>query len=245
MNSILIVDDHVELAENLAEILEGAGYQTVVVTSAEAGLDRIARGDIAGVITDYRLPGRTGAQLAAELRTRGLQVPVVVMSAFTDDETIQRARASGAAEVLAKPVPLDRLLELVADMSNGVPPVLLVDDNRELVENLAEVLRARGHRAAICSTVAEARALASAPSAAVLDYRLPDGTGLDVAQVLQARNPQVRILFVSGHVAELEACLGEQLGPGAARLDKPVDIERLLAWVAEAMSRGTTERPHR
>lgn len=245
MNRILIVDDHVDLAENLAEILDGAGYQTVVAPSAEAALERVQAGDIAAVITDYRLPGRSGAQLVAELRNRGFQLPVVVMSAFTDDETIQRARAAGAAEVLAKPVPLDRLMDLVAEMSNGAPPVLLVDDNRELVENLAEALRARGHRAAICSTVAEALALTDVPTAAVLDYRLPDGTGVDVARRLRERNPQVRLLFMSSFVPELEARFGGELGQSTSCLDKPVDLERLLAWVAEGMARGATERPHR
>jgi DNA-binding NtrC family response regulator len=88
---ILIVDDHVDLADNLAEILENAGYQTVVADSAEAALDRLERNDVAALITDYRLPGLNGAELIVELRRRGLTIPAVVMSAFTDDRTIDKA----------------------------------------------------------------------------------------------------------------------------------------------------------
>ena len=72
---ILIVDDHIDLAENLAEILENAGYETVVADSAEAALDRLERKDIGALITDYRLPGRNGAELIAELRRRGDRIP--------------------------------------------------------------------------------------------------------------------------------------------------------------------------
>ena len=90
---ILIVDDHVELAENLAEILEGAGYLTTVAASAEAGLVAIGRGDVVALVTDYRLPGMNGAQLIAELRRREILIPIVMVSAFADDQAIARATA--------------------------------------------------------------------------------------------------------------------------------------------------------
>jgi CheY-like chemotaxis protein len=111
---ILIVDDHIDLAENVAEVLETAGYQTVVADSAEAALIRLERGDIAAIVTDYRLPGRNGAQLIREMRRRGRQIPAVVMSAYSDEETIAAARAAGAQEVLTKPVMIVQLLGLVA-----------------------------------------------------------------------------------------------------------------------------------
>jgi CheY-like chemotaxis protein len=114
---ILVVDDHVFLAENIAEILEGEGYLTVVATSAEQALDAADVQVIHGLITDYKLPGLTGAELIRELRRRGRQMPAVVMSAYSDDDTIAAARAAGAIEVLGKPVALDQLLGLMAGMS--------------------------------------------------------------------------------------------------------------------------------
>jgi len=244
---ILIVDDHADLAENLAEILAAAGYDAVTAPSAEAGLARIDAGGITALVTDYRLPGMTGAQLIAELRRRGDRMPAVVMSAFTDDETIGRARAAGAADVLAKPIDLDRLMRRVAEMTNGEAPVLLVDDNRALVEDLAEILRARGHAVTVCGSLAEVKALGAVPTVAVLDFRLPDGTGVDVAKTLLSRDPGARLLFLSGHPAELEAGLGQEpaVTGRAEHLGKPVDIERLLSWVAEALGHGTTAHPRR
>ena len=84
--------------------------------SAEQALDTLERDEIHAVITDYRLPGRNGAQLIREMRLRGRQIPAVVMSAYSDEETIAAARAAGAMEVLTKPVAIVQLLGLVAGL---------------------------------------------------------------------------------------------------------------------------------
>jgi CheY-like chemotaxis protein len=113
---ILVVDDHVYLAENIAEILEGEGYQTRVALSAEQALDTLDRDEIHALITDYRLPGRNGAQLIGEIRRRGRQIPAVVMSAYSDEATMAAARAAGALEVMTKPVGIPQLLGLMASL---------------------------------------------------------------------------------------------------------------------------------
>lgn len=245
---ILVVDDHVDLAENIAEILAGAGYQAVVATSAEEGMRLWERGGVAGIVTDFRLPGRNGAQLIADIRARGGRVPAVVMSAFTDDETIGMARAAGAVDVLPKPIDIGRLMSAVRCLAGTPEPagamVLLVEDNQELAENLAEALRARGFVPVVSATVAEALAVRGEARAAVLDFRLPDGTGLDVARRLRARDPALRILFMSGYGDDLRARLPGGL-PDAEQVDKPVDVERLLAWVAAALGHGEAARPRR
>jgi FixJ family two-component response regulator len=64
------------------------------------------------VVTDYRLPGINGASLLRHLGGMGLQVNAVVISAFTDDGTVEDARNAGAA-FLAKPVDFEALGRLV------------------------------------------------------------------------------------------------------------------------------------
>ena len=242
--TILVVDDHVSLAENLAEILADVGYQTAWADSAEAALQAIDRGGIAALITDYRLPGLNGAQLIAELRRRGIGIPAVVMSAHTDPETIGTAEIAGALEVFSKPVDMQHLMALVEHLGQGETAVLVVEDNKSLAENLTEALRGAGHDVLVGANLADALSHRTLPDVALVDYRLPDATGVDVAERLTARNPQIRIMFVSGHGEEL----GRQLrGPlsEAPRMEKPLDVSRLLAWVASAVSHGQTSRPNR
>ena len=153
---ILVVDDQIELAENIAEILQGIGFETEVAGSAEAGLERVAQGGITAVVTDYKLPGQNGAHLIEELRRRGERIPVLMMSAYTDEATIDRSRAAGAWLFLPKPVPLQTLVETFQSLAQRPAAALVVDDEVNLAENLAEALTAAGHDVVVSHTAAEA-----------------------------------------------------------------------------------------
>lgn len=232
---ILIIDDHLELALNVSEILELEGYDSVVAGSAEEALEIFEREDFAAIITDFRLPGATGAQLIAEVRRRGSGIPAVVVSAYTDPETIDAAERAGAFEVLPKPIDIARLTGVLKAFEQSAVGVLIVEDNQPLAENLAEALAARGFKSTLAPTVSEALAHGGRPAAAIVDYRLPDGTGISVADELAARNPRLRILFVTGYHEELTAQLSQR--PGAEFLRKPIDLPQLLRWVEQALPR--------
>jgi DNA-binding NtrC family response regulator len=112
MRRVLIVDDNVALAENLAEALTLAGCETYVAVTAAEGLSKAALRSHDVIITDYRLPDTSGADFLREIRKLGLVVQAVVISAHTDDSTIEDARAAGASFV-AKPVDFATLGQLV------------------------------------------------------------------------------------------------------------------------------------
>jgi DNA-binding NtrC family response regulator len=233
---ILVVDDQIALAENIAEVLQGIGFDTEVAGSAEVALDRIARGGITAVVTDYKLPGKTGAQLIEELRQHGLRIPVLMMSAYTDEMTIDRARAAGAWLFLPKPVPLLTLIGAFESLAQRPAATLLVDDEQGLAQNLAEALTAAGHEVVVSHTVADALSHNRRLHTAVLDYRLPDGTGLDIARELRARDPSIQILFISGY-ADAVGQLEQDLGATEA-LEKPVDTGKVLSWVQIALEKS-------
>ncbi len=113
--TILVVDDQEELAENLAEILEGAGYRTLVAHTAEDAVEAVRTREVAGVVADYRLPGQNGVDMIASLRAAGSTAPVVVVTGFADDAVVGDAERAGALEVLAKPVDVQKLLGIVGD----------------------------------------------------------------------------------------------------------------------------------
>jgi DNA-binding NtrC family response regulator len=111
---VLIVDDNVGLAENIAEILEIDGHSAVVVASAEEALARAPESAPEVVVTDYRLPGINGAVLLNRFRQMGFQVRAVVISAYTDERTIREAKDAGA-DFIAKPIDFRRLSQLVRE----------------------------------------------------------------------------------------------------------------------------------
>jgi DNA-binding response OmpR family regulator len=108
---ILIVDDNVALAENLAEVLALEGYATDVAASAEEALAAPLSVDVEIVVTDYRLPGIDGAELVRRLRV-ARPVRCIVISGHTDEATVSQAHAAGAA-FLPKPLDLGALTTFV------------------------------------------------------------------------------------------------------------------------------------
>ena len=73
-------------------------------------------GLVACVILDLALPGMSGLEVQHQLAARGLQIPIVVVTANRDDRVGQRAAAAGALAVLRKPVNHE---ELINSLSAG------------------------------------------------------------------------------------------------------------------------------
>jgi two-component system CheB/CheR fusion protein len=113
---VLIIDDNVDLAENIAEILQMDGHATDVAASAEEAFPKASLAEPDVVVTDYRLPGINGADFVKQFRKNRMHVHAVVISAYTDDRTINEARDAGAT-FMPKPVDFKVLARFVRDGS--------------------------------------------------------------------------------------------------------------------------------
>ena len=109
---VLIIDDNVDLAENIAEILQMDGHATDVAASAEEAFPMVAAAEPDFVVTDDRLPGITGAAFVVQFRQTRTTVRAVVISAYTDDRTIKEARDAGAT-FMPKPVDFKLLVHMI------------------------------------------------------------------------------------------------------------------------------------
>ncbi|MFN7924896.1 MAG: PAS domain S-box protein [Bryobacteraceae bacterium] len=118
----------------------------------------------------------------------------------------------------------------------GSGTILLVEDQREVRELAAEVLRAHGYRVLDASSGPVAMAMPEGDLAAVdllvTDVIMPGMTGVELAEALRARHPGLRVLFVSGYTADVI----REVGPDLMLLEKPFTAEALVAGVRSAMS---------
>ncbi len=110
---VLLVEDSEELADNLAEILRAADFETKVVHSAEQALGVLSSQAFDSIVSDLRLPKKTGVELLACLREQGLKTPVILMSAFADEQARATAHRLGAVALLDKPFNCARLVALL------------------------------------------------------------------------------------------------------------------------------------
>ena len=106
--------------------------------------------------------------------------------------------------------------------------ILIVDDEVTFAKNAAKYLERFGHTVATAATVAEGRTQAAAhkPEVLVLDYRLPDGTGLELIGSLRATDPAVHIILITGH-GTIELAVDAMKAGANDLLTKPVSLLEL------------------
>ena len=124
--SILVVDDELDVAELFRqrfrrEIRQGM-YVLHYATSGAEALDRLA-GEIEptllAVLSDINLPEMDGLQLLGEIKQRFPDLPVMMVTAYGDDERRRLAGEYGAAEFITKPVDFDLLKTQLRDLSDA------------------------------------------------------------------------------------------------------------------------------
>ncbi|MBL8730224.1 MAG: sigma-54-dependent Fis family transcriptional regulator [Planctomycetes bacterium] len=107
--TILIVDDHRAVREELAFALGYDGWRTVEAADGPAGLARARDGDVDLVLLDVKLPGMDGLEVLTRLKEQRPELPVVMISGHGDLDTAVLAVRKGAYDFLQKPFAADRV----------------------------------------------------------------------------------------------------------------------------------------
>ena len=110
---VAIVDDDQSVQSALQDLIESDGLSTVCFGSAEQFLDSEARHRALCLIADIRMPGMSGLELQAKLIAEKCPLPIIFITAHSDDELRLRAMREGAVEFLTKPFDDEVLLEAV------------------------------------------------------------------------------------------------------------------------------------
>lgn len=110
---ILLVDDNEELLYSLCRIFRNAGFIVTSAPDAETAIEGLTEAAPDVVMTDFRLPGRSGLDVLRAVREQFPDVPVLLVTAYGDDATFQAARELGAFAMMTKPVMRQELLGTV------------------------------------------------------------------------------------------------------------------------------------
>lgn len=100
---IAIVDDDAAVRHAMGGLVRAFGMSVELYADGPALLQSSSIDGIDCVITDVQMPGMNGFALCEALRARGVQMPVIFMTAFDLQDLAQRARDAGAACFLSKP----------------------------------------------------------------------------------------------------------------------------------------------
>ena len=108
--TVLVVDDDPTQRRLIQSVLEREGFLTILAEGGDAALDRLIAGAVADVVLlDLVMPGMSGVATLTEMRSRGFNQPVIVLTASGGIDTVVQAMQAGAQDFLVKPAAPERI----------------------------------------------------------------------------------------------------------------------------------------
>jgi two-component system nitrogen regulation response regulator GlnG len=199
---VWVVDDDHAIRWVLEKALKGAGFQTICFPGVAELLEEFESSAPDVLISDIRMPGVSGLELLARLRTQHPQLPIIIMTAHSDLDSAVAAYQGGAFEYLPKPFDVDEAVALVRRAAQRVQAPTTtpasVDNNTLLIGEapaMQEVFRAIGRLSHSHITV-----LITGES----------GTGKElVARALHEHSPRAKRPFIAVNTAAIPKDLME------------------------------------
>ncbi len=193
---ILLAEDDPNLLKVIAYHLKKERHVVSEARDGLAAFDLLTHDSYDLLLTDVRMPKMSGLELLQAVRQRGMEIPVLVMTAYGTIHDAVEAMRLGASDYLAKPVEGEALLLAV---NKALRLGILTNENRRLRENLLQKKPLEsiiGTSAAINETLGVIRRVA--PTDATVLVTGESGTGKElVAQALHSLSPRMGKPFVA------------------------------------------------
>lgn len=262
---VLVVDDEQYACENACEILNSIGMIAHWVTDGDSAiktlLDAKEKGDdYAVVILDWKMPGKDGLETTREIREKvGLDIPIVILSAYDWSVIEQEARIAGVNDFIAKPLFKSRLIYVLKNVvENKVEPVkekqlpenkyegkrvLLVEDNelnREIAQELLEMTGFSVETA--CDGMEAVQTFTNSAEnyydLILMDIQMPNMDGNEASKAIRAlERPDAKttpIIAMSANAFTDDIIKAKKSGMNA-HVAKPIELSKMMetidAWI--------------
>jgi DNA-binding NtrC family response regulator len=197
----LVVDDDQTMVKTLSDLLRLKGWEVTTAFSGDAAVQAAVGADFDIVLMDIKMPGMDGVDAFKAMKTARPDIRVVLMTAYAGQDRILEAEREGVVRVLAKPVHVPSLLELMAaTLGSGQQPVLLIDHDALFLKTMAEVLRLRGFEVVVAHDLFHAKhlMLERRPLAVLLHVHMGASAVREAVAVVHDVSPSVALILYSG-----------------------------------------------
>jgi two-component system response regulator AtoC len=199
--SVLIVDDEKHTREGLQQALQ-EHYDVTVAASADEAFNLMDAQEFEVIITDLRMPGKSGLKVIDKALALANKPAVIMMTAYGSIDSAVEAMKRGAVDFLTKPVQIERLEILI---QRALKTKTLEVEVKQLHERLDEKFNVEGiigHSPKLAAVIERVKLVA--PSKATILIEGETGTGKElIAQAIHQASPRARAPFVPVHCAAL------------------------------------------
>jgi diguanylate cyclase (GGDEF)-like protein len=219
--------------ESLAETLSKIGYQGIAGPSRIDAHRKLALKSFSATIIGDSIDN--SLELAAKMSVRG---PVLLITSEGSIEARLAAARAGVDAILSRPLDVSELAEWLNDVAGAhreTPlSILIIDDDEILAQTYALALENAGMRAVVETDPAAAlsQMTTTYPDLILMDLRMPDMTGVELAKVIRQsrRYLSLPIVFLSAEREPARQLEARKLG-GDDFISKPVDLDWLVSLV--------------
>jgi len=229
---ILVVDDDPYLLDLLIETLTTIGYDAVGVPNADEALQYLHHNQVRLVITDIKLPGKSGLELAHLIKNEYPQLPVIFITGVFTPEIIEQIDTQ---RLLTKPFRIGQMENLIKQVINEPPSsesdnkgaVLVVDDDDSFRIMLMEALKLSGYPVLGASDSGQAISLLQRGGvrAVIADLMLPGMNGVSLGKLIRNHWPDLPLIFITAYLTAEEQQNSVPVADGF--LMKPFKIESI------------------
>jgi two-component system NtrC family response regulator len=192
---ILVVDDEKSLRRVVQVHLEQRGYHVSTAENASDALVQMSRARFALVLTDLRMPGRSGLELLSEVKRLYPETAVIVLTAFGTVENAVQAMHAGAYHYVTKPINYEELMIVVERALEHTRLVEEVSQLRETLEQRFGFESIIGRSGALTAVLDIAARAARTPSTVLIEGET--GTGKELlAHAIHVASPRKDRPFV-------------------------------------------------
>ena len=122
MTTVLLAEDDTAIAEPLSRALQREGYEVAVVADGTVALEHVRTGDVDLLVLDLGLPGMDGLEVCRRIRLETPDLPVLMLTARTDEVDFVVGLDAGADDYVGKPFRLAELLARVRALLRRLTP---------------------------------------------------------------------------------------------------------------------------
>ncbi len=239
--TILVVDDNQDLLETFAMILKRRGYRVQTAGDGVSAINKFKEQNFDVTLMDIVMPKMNGVDAFKKIKEIQPEAPIILMTAYSDDELIQNAKNEGARQIIHKPIHIDQLIELINETA-GTQPILIVDDDADICDTLTQILELQGYDVLSAGSGEEAVIMTKGTTfqIAFIDVKLPKIDGLETLLRLKEINPDIIVIMMTGFRNEVKEALDKAQAESAITcLYKPFDPA-----VAAEIVKKITEKKH-
>ncbi len=235
---ILVVDDDPSMAKTLTDIFRVTGHQAEMARSGPEALEKVRHGSFDCVLSDIKMPGIDGVELYRAIKALRPDLPLVLMTAYSEDSRVKEGLEEGALAALTKPLNVSSLLNFFSYLRRE-QSVVIVDDDPAFCRTLGDLLLLQGFSVTRISDPNEVLdRLETNSGVLLLGMKLNGINGLGLLRSIKMEHPGQVVILVTGYRQEMATSIEAALEIGAYTcLYKPLEIDKLLQSLAEIRRR--------